>query len=76
MEAIAARCMPIARKSDASRASHHDAETERTAFIRPRYHCQEQSDTLRLVVHVPGVDPTGIDLEVNVPDLTITAARE
>jgi HSP20 family molecular chaperone IbpA len=76
MEAIATRCLPNARKPKAPRASHHEDETDRTAFIRPRYHYQEQSDTFRLVVHVPGVDPTGIDLEVNAPDLTITATRE
>jgi HSP20 family molecular chaperone IbpA len=76
MEAIAARCMSVARKSNASRTSHHVTENERSAFVQPRYHCQEQSDTLRLVVHIPGVDPTGIDLEVNAPDLTITAARD
>ncbi len=27
-------------------------------------------------MHIPGVDPTGIDLEVDAPDLTITATHQ
>ena len=30
---------------------------------------------MTLVVHVPDADPTGVDLEVDAPDLTITATR-
>jgi HSP20 family molecular chaperone IbpA len=59
-----------------SAASHRDAAVERPAFSRPRHHIHEQLDTLRLVVHIPGVDPTGIDLEVDAPDLTITATHQ
>ena len=54
----------------------HEPNGDRTAFSRPRYHCQEQADALRLVVHIPGADPSGIDLEVNAPDLIVTAARD
>jgi HSP20 family molecular chaperone IbpA len=59
-----------------SAASHRDSEVEHPAFSRPRHHIHEQLDALRLVVHVPGVDPAGIDLEVDAPDLTITATHQ
>jgi HSP20 family molecular chaperone IbpA len=32
-------------------------------------------DALKLVIYVPGVDAAGVDLEVNGPDLTVTATR-
>jgi HSP20 family molecular chaperone IbpA len=62
-------------KSDASAAPNQDTPPQEPAFSRPRYYCQEQAETLKLIVHVPGVDPDGIDLEVNAPDFTITASR-
>lgn len=55
-------------------ATAHDSHSDQAAFSRPRYHCQEQADAVRLVVHVPGAAPSGIDLEVNAPDLIVTAA--
>ena len=63
------------RKSAAPFPSGPNSEAHRHVLSRPRYHCDEQSDALILVVHVPGADPTGVDLEVNAPDLTITATR-
>ena len=45
------------------------------AFRRPHYDCQEQADVLKLVVYLPGVDPAGVDLEVNGPDLVVTAPK-
>jgi HSP20 family molecular chaperone IbpA len=73
MKAFATRCMPAVKKSA---ASPHYAQAGETAFSRPRYQCQDRTNTLKLVVHVPGVDPAGIDVEVDAPDLTITAARD
>ncbi|MDD2764463.1 MAG: Hsp20/alpha crystallin family protein [Opitutaceae bacterium] len=46
-----------------------------SAFRKPHYDCQEQTDALKLVVYVPGVDPAGIDLEVRGPDLVVTAPK-
>ncbi|MDD2764462.1 MAG: Hsp20/alpha crystallin family protein [Opitutaceae bacterium] len=46
-----------------------------TAFRRPHYDCQEQTDALKLVVYVPGVEPAGIELEVRGPDLVVTAPK-
>jgi HSP20 family molecular chaperone IbpA len=73
MKAFATRCMPAVKKSA---ATPRDAQARETAFSRPRYQCLEKTNALRLVVHVPGADPAGIDVEVNAPDLTITATRD
>lgn|SRR5208283_429616 len=75
MEARAVRRRLLIRAPAASAAPRRDAEEEQPIFCRPRYHFHEQPDALKLVVHIPGADPTGIDLEVDAPDLTITAAR-
>jgi HSP20 family molecular chaperone IbpA len=75
MEVRAVRHRSPTRGPDVTAASHRDVGTERPVYNRPRYHIHEQLDALQLVVHVPGADPTGIDLEVDAPDLTITAAH-
>jgi HSP20 family molecular chaperone IbpA len=75
MEAPVAQGAPVDAKSGTSEVFPHHNAPEETAFSQPRYHYQEQSDTIKLVVHVPGADPAGIDLEVDIPDLTITASR-
>ena len=49
---------------------------KRTAFNRLRYLFQKQVDAPRLVVHIPGANPLGIDLEVNAPDVIVTAVRD
>jgi HSP20 family molecular chaperone IbpA len=64
------------RKSNTPFASAASSEAHQPVFSRPRYHCKEQPDTLTLVIHVPDADPTGVDLEVDAPDLTITATRD
>jgi HSP20 family protein len=51
------------------------AHARRSVFRRPHYDCQKQTDALKLVVYVPGVDPGGVDLEVGGPDLVITASK-
>ena len=63
------------RRSTAPFSSVPDSGSDRAVFSRPRYHCLEQADALRLTIHVPGTDPAGVDLEVNAPDLTITATH-
>jgi HSP20 family molecular chaperone IbpA len=52
-----------------------DPPWESSAFSRPRYRCTEAADALKLVIHLPEADPSGIDLELAGPDLTITAPR-
>jgi HSP20 family molecular chaperone IbpA len=45
------------------------------AHRRPNFDCREQPDAVKLTVYVPGVDASGIELEVRGPDLTITARK-
>jgi HSP20 family molecular chaperone IbpA len=45
------------------------------AFRQPNYDCQEQRDTMKLTVYVPGVEAAGIDIEGRGADLTITARK-
>lgn len=75
LEPVASRRTLGARKSAAPFSSDADPESRHPNFSRPRYHCKEQEDTLTLVIHVPDADPAGVDLEVDAPDLTITATR-
>lgn len=44
-------------------------------YRQPNYDCREQPDAVNLVVYVPGVDASGIELEVRGPDLIITAPK-
>lgn len=44
-------------------------------FRRPSYDCREQTDAVKLVVYVPGVDSSGISIEVRGPDLIVTACK-
>lgn len=45
------------------------------AFRQPAYDCQEHVDTMKLVVYVPGVDASGVEIEGRGADLTVTAKK-
>ncbi len=45
------------------------------AHRRPHYDCQEQTDALILSIYVPGSDPAGVEIEVEGPDLIVTAPK-
>jgi len=52
------------------------AETASLAhFRKPSYDCREQPEAVKLVVYVPGVDPTGVEIETFGPDVIITARK-
>jgi HSP20 family molecular chaperone IbpA len=51
------------------------AEPTHVAFRQPNYDCQEHSDTMKLVVYVPGVDAAGVEIEARGSDLTVTAKK-
>lgn len=55
------------RSRSASNAHQH--------FRQPNFDCREQPDAVKLVVYVPGVDASGIELEIRGPDLIITARK-
>jgi len=44
-------------------------------FRTPNYDCREQPDAVKLVVYVPGVDASGLDIEARGTDLIITARK-
>ena len=45
------------------------------AFRQPAYDCQERADAMKLVVYVPGVDASGVEIEGRGADLTVTAKK-
>ncbi|HWA11323.1 MAG TPA: Hsp20/alpha crystallin family protein [Opitutaceae bacterium] len=45
------------------------------AFRQPNYDCRDQSDAVKIVVYVPGVEAAGVDIEARGPDLVITARK-
>jgi HSP20 family protein len=45
------------------------------AFRQPRYDCHEQPDAMKVVVYLPGIDATGVDIEGHGADLTVTARK-
>lgn len=46
------------------------------AFRTPHFDCETLPDALRLVVYVPGVQPSGVEIATRGPDLTVTARKE
>ena len=45
------------------------------AFRQPVYDCQEHRAAMKLVVYVPGVNSSGVEIEGEGSDLTITARK-
>ncbi len=45
------------------------------AFRQPAYDCQEHADVMKLIVYVPGVDASGVEIEGRGADLTVTAKK-
>jgi HSP20 family protein len=46
------------------------------AFRQPAYDCQEHRDAMKLVVYVPGVGASGVDIEARDADLMVTARKQ
>ena len=59
------------------RLNHSDfSSTEpKSAFRSPHYDCMDQSGALKLVVYVPGVDASGVEITTLGPDLFVTARK-
>jgi HSP20 family protein len=58
-----------------TRRSKAPARASVEAFRQPAYDCQEHGDTMKLVVYVPGVDASGVEIEGRGADLTVTAKK-
>lgn len=62
--------LPTNRRTTApARASNTEA------FRQPSYDCQDHRDVMKLVVYVPGVDASGVDIEAVGADITVTARK-
>jgi HSP20 family protein len=42
---------------------------------QPAYECQDHEDTMKLIVYVPGVDASAVEIEGRGADLTVTARK-
>ena len=45
------------------------------AFRSPHYDCMDLSAALKLVIYVPGVDASGVEITTQGPDLFVTARK-
>jgi len=61
-------------KSD-SRSRRAGISTQQENLRKPHYDCTENDDVLELVVYVPGVDASGIEITTKGPDLAVTARK-
>ncbi|MBL9214321.1 MAG: Hsp20/alpha crystallin family protein [Opitutaceae bacterium] len=44
-------------------------------FRSPHYDCQDLPEAMKLVVYVPGVDVSGVEITTRGPDLLVTARK-
>jgi HSP20 family protein len=58
-----------------NRRSKPFARASLDAFRQPAYDCEEHGDTMKIVVYLPGVDASGVEIEGRGADLTVTAKR-
>ena len=59
--------------------NHHNrfpnAEPATQECRSPHYDCIDQADAMKLVVYVPGVDASGIEITTQGPDVFVTARK-
>jgi len=60
-----------------SASSRHRSayEASNAAFRQPSYDCRELPDAVSIVVYMPGVGASGVEIEAYGPDLVITARK-
>lgn len=68
MHSIVTPLKTVSRSRTAARVATH-------AFRKPNYDCREQADMLKLVIYVPGVEASGVEIEWRGADLTVTARK-
>ncbi|MFI5357240.1 MAG: Hsp20/alpha crystallin family protein [Opitutales bacterium] len=64
IQPTASRSLPLAERTSA-----------RSDYRQPNFDCREQPDAVKLVVYVPGVEGSGVELEVRGPDFVVTARK-
>jgi HSP20 family protein len=65
------------RTNTTSTSSRHRSAfaAPNAAFRQPNYDCRELPDAITIVVYVPGVGASGVEIESHGPDLVITALK-
>jgi HSP20 family protein len=65
------------RTNTTSTSSRHRKayEASNATFRQPSYDCRELPDAVSIVVYVPGVGASGVEIEAYGPDLVITAHK-
>ena len=58
-----------------SSRSHRAYTASDAVFCKPSYDCRELPDAVNIVVYVPGVGASGVEIEAYGPDLVITAHK-
>lgn len=61
--------LPTSRRSKARAAASPEG------YRQPAYDCQEHADAMKLVVYVPGVDASAVEIDGRGADLTVTARK-
>ncbi|WP_221031895.1 Hsp20/alpha crystallin family protein [Actomonas aquatica] len=59
----------------APKSRREETASSVTAFRTPHFDCETLPDALRLIVYVPGVQPSGVEIATRGPDLTVTARK-
>ena len=65
------------RTNTTSTSSRHRSafEASNATFRQPNYDCRELPDAVNIVVYVPGVGASGVEVESHGPDLVVTARK-
>jgi HSP20 family protein len=65
------------RTRTTSTSSRHRSafEASNATFRQPNYDCRERPDAITIVVYVPGVGASGVEVESHGPDLVVTALK-
>jgi HSP20 family protein len=58
-----------------NRRTRSSEAIRKAAFRSPSYDCREQSGKVEIVVYVPGVDASGVEIEARGADLMVTARK-
>ena len=59
----------------ARRPRSADASSLSAELRKPSYDCREHADAVKLTVYVPGVEASGVEIEMRGPDLIVTARK-
>jgi len=54
---------------------HFPVAESKQEFRSPHYDCMDLATALKLVIYVPGVDATGVEITTAGPDLFVTARK-